>query len=438
MAPRAKQPVKQATQQTGSQSTELDTLLVEYREYVRSFSSVFSTRADEITQMAFAVLMGEHILLKGLPGVAKSMLAMKFLNGFTGGKLFKQQFSSFMDESYLFGPQIIERLKLGEVVHNTENSMVDAEFAFLDEFFNANEETIIACNSILNERVFMRNAQYEESPLISAVLTTNQSREREEKLKPIYDRILFKSMVSPVERQKDRIEMYQRALLGDYVNFKAEFPLSKLKRLRELISEVEVTFDFGVLQGFDNLWNTFQKEANIYLSDRAAIKALNLMRVNAIMRNRDYIGADDLSVLKYTMTTVGDDASSALFDAVFAKIKATLDQEEQVNKFLREVEARFNDYSHEFSTAVGVPKLRALRDELKKFSGEVTIAKAKVKKDPEKSVYVENISKKLTILIEAVLEKLSSMSSDKDIIDDTDWFNGVKTAPGKEGQEEEE
>jgi MoxR-like ATPase len=147
----------------------------EFYDYCDSFNSLFVSRNREIKQLMYAVLCKDHVLFVGGAGVAKSLLAKYFFSGFSG-KIFKQQFTAFMDETYLFGPQDIDALKKGLIIHNVKDSLVDSEFAILDEFFNANEETIVACNGPLNEREFSRNGQQVKSPLITAVMTTNQHR----------------------------------------------------------------------------------------------------------------------------------------------------------------------------------------------------------------------------------------------------------------------
>jgi MoxR-like ATPase len=179
--------------------------LAKFDAYFNFFRDAFIQRDPIILRIKYAIVMKEHILLKGKPGTAKSDLAMAILKNIVGARVFKQQFTSFMDESYLFGPQILEELKKGNIMHNTKNSIVDCHFAFLDEFFNANEETIIAGNSLLNEREFIRNSQHEKSDIMTAIMTTNRSRENEDKLRPIYDRIIFNAVVSNVEGNRNKL-----------------------------------------------------------------------------------------------------------------------------------------------------------------------------------------------------------------------------------------
>lgn len=250
--------------------------LQEFVAYCKQFE-VFSEREQEVEQIMYAILQREHVLLKGAPGTAKSMLAMSMLKGISSAKIFKTQFTAFMDEQYVFGPQLIDELKQGRIVHNTTNSLADVDFAFLDEFFNANEETIVSCNEVLNERTFTRNNQQIACPLNTAIMTTNQERETEKKLKPIYDRIFFTSKVIRVADGMARKAMYRNALSGKLNSFQSQFSMDDLRSIHAWIDSTDVRVSEAILEAFDNLLRDYQQEANEYISDRKAIKSLRFL-----------------------------------------------------------------------------------------------------------------------------------------------------------------
>lgn len=401
------------------EKAELFGLLKEFNEYMDSFK-IIKEREAEIEQLKYAILLGEHILLKGKAGVAKSFLAMNVLRGLDGAKVFKQQFTAFMDESYVFGPQLIEELKKGNVVHNTENSLIDADFAFLDEFFNANEETIVSCNEILNERTFTRNKQYVKSPLITAIMTTNQDRENEKKLIPIYDRIMFKASVGTVENQVNRLDMYSTAVKKGYV-FDKTFGILKIFRIRELIEKVDISVDNQVLVYFDLILREYQEKANKYISDRLAIKSLNFLKLVALNRGRDEILFDDLRELFYTWATAGEVKELVCFETIFARVKVdaeanSMDKEAiiQVNKLTNKIKKGLTADIEEIATRENREYLKQVRET---YKGKI--------KEGTSPILVKSINELFEVLDE-VIEKINQVIP-KEVVEDSEdaWLTAI-------------
>src|SRR3990167_6419859 len=81
----------------------------------------------------------KHMLLMGLPGTAKSQFAMNVFGSIDGARTFGIHLTKQTTEEYVFGPINIEELKKGNVIHNTKDSILDADFAFIDEFFDASD-----------------------------------------------------------------------------------------------------------------------------------------------------------------------------------------------------------------------------------------------------------------------------------------------------------
>jgi MoxR-like ATPase len=333
----------------------------EFQDYMDSFK-VFSERDSEIAQISLALMTREHVLLTGKPGTAKSEMSMRILNGISGAKIFRQQFTSFMDESYIFGPQIIEELKQGKVVHNILNSLADCEFAFLDEFFNANEETIVSTNEVLNERTFTRNYQQVKCPLLTAIMTTNQDRTDEKKLMPIYDRIMFTSNVIRVEN--DRIQMYKNALSGS-LRPTGTYSVDKLKNLHTLLDSSAVVIPDGILELFDSLLKDYQDKAEYFISDRKAVKSLRVLDIMAMMRGAKEVEMEDLRALQYAWVPTNDAVKLATFDACYASIVESaqifLQNKAKFNAIFEDVESLEADFSKakkpaEFRQAVTVGK----------------------------------------------------------------------------------
>lgn len=401
----------------------------DFSKYVMAFR-VFVERSTELEQMMYAVLCKEHILLKGSPGTAKSAMSIKFLQGIVGSRLYKNQFTAFMDEGYVFGPQIIDELKKGNIVHNTKGSLVDSHFAFLDEFFNANEELIISCNEILNERSFTRNKQAEVSPLITAIMTTNQSREDERKLKPIYDRVMFVSKVMRVVDRNNRSIMYRNAVEGK-MEITATFKLEDLLDIHKYISESNIRVGDEIYVAFDVLLASFQKESNLYISDRKAIKSLLFLRVVALIHGRDAVEFEDLKKLKLVWTVSNDVALSTIFDAVFIKTKKTYGGIKKEAVMLKDIENKMANAQTKLHNATSYTDFKGLKTIMESLRNSITRTRASYtnnnKAEPKKLATAE---RNASLILDTVKDKLADLRSQSGATDvepdDFDWFKNMK------------
>ena len=295
-------------------------LLAQFREYANNFKSYFVNRESEIDSLFYAILTKEHVLFRGKPGTGKSLLAKKFFGGIDNSKLFSIQLTAFMDESYLYGPQDINALKKGEVIHNTQNSLVDCNFAFLDEAFNASDETLSSMNELLNERTFTRNHQQEKAGLVTAVLTTNQDRTDEEKVKPVYDRILFNIEVKGLDRS-GRQNLYKNVLHYQDPEF-GVFPFNDLETIHNYIDSTDVNFSPVILEAFDDIVESLIIKRDIQLSDRRIVKALHFLKCRTLACNRQDVKIEDLGKLNLILCIEEDDYLE--FDAIFVRVRKDL------------------------------------------------------------------------------------------------------------------
>src|SRR5512144_3327099 len=82
--------------------------------------------------IALAAVAGEHLLVIGPPGTAKSEAVRRVARAL-GGRYFEDLLGRFTEPSEVFGPVDLRKLREGVVETQTEGMLPDAEIAFLDE-----------------------------------------------------------------------------------------------------------------------------------------------------------------------------------------------------------------------------------------------------------------------------------------------------------------
>lgn len=89
-------------------------------------------REDEAEALVVALLAGQHLLLLGPPGTAKSMLA-SLLAGALNTQHFTLLFTQFTTPEEVFGPVKLSALKADRYERDVRRYLPTAETAFLDE-----------------------------------------------------------------------------------------------------------------------------------------------------------------------------------------------------------------------------------------------------------------------------------------------------------------
>jgi MoxR-like ATPase len=264
--------------------------------------SSFVGRDEVIDLIALAVVAGEHLFLLGPPGTAKSLLVRRFAAG-VHCRYFEYLLTRFSEPNEIFGPVDIARLREGVVATVTTGMLPEAEFAFLDELFNANSAILNNLLTVLNERTYRRGAETHRLPLLSAFAASNHLPE-DDALQALFDRFLLRCKVDSLPRAQLPALLAAGWAIEREQNvdgLAAEAPSADdLRTMSRQAKDVDLG---AVLEAYADAV-TKVRDLGVALSDRRAVKVLKLVAASAIISGRSAANASDLWVLRHVWDRV--------------------------------------------------------------------------------------------------------------------------------------
>jgi MoxR-like ATPase len=280
---------------------ELATIAARLKQAAATLDQTFLGKSEVIRLMLIAAIAGEHMVLIGPPGTAKSALVRLF-SKLVQAQYFEYLLTRFTEPNEIFGPIDIQAFREGRYERRMEAMLPQAEIVFLDEIFKANSAILNSLLSVLNERSYAVGGQVHKVPLISAFGASNEVP-NEEELTAVFDRFLLRV-------HSDNLDSYH---FHDLLLKGLEFEVSKITGQYEDLKPVLTSQDlhqlhtaFGTRMRFseDFLANykglIFQiRSEGVSVSDRRAIKMLKLFAASALLDGRATADAGDFFILKH-------------------------------------------------------------------------------------------------------------------------------------------
>src|SRR3954470_15331659 len=179
-----------ATRQVGPDA-ELLRAAQKVREVGRSLDERFLDKAEIVRLLLVTLVAGEHMLIVGPPGTAKSAL-IRHLARLVDARYFEYLLTRFSEPNEIFGPIDIRAFREGTYVRRVETMLPDADIVFLDEIFKSNSAILNGLLSILNERRFFTGSTNIRVPLSSLYGATNEIP-NDDALGAVFDRFLVRA-----------------------------------------------------------------------------------------------------------------------------------------------------------------------------------------------------------------------------------------------------
>src|ERR1044071_9087961 len=123
-----------------------------FQELARQMGAQFLDKQEIIRLMTVSAIAGEHMVIVGPPGTAKSAMIDMFAK-LIDARYFEYLLTRFTQHNELFGP---------------------AEIVFLDEIFKSNSAILNSLLHVINERKFQNGPEVVQVPLISLYAASNE------------------------------------------------------------------------------------------------------------------------------------------------------------------------------------------------------------------------------------------------------------------------
>jgi MoxR-like ATPase len=273
-------------------------------------------RESLVELVALAAVAGEHLLVIGPPGTAKSEAVRRVARAL-GGRVFEYLLGRFTEPSEIFGPIDLRRLKEGVVETQTAGMLPEAEIAFLDEIFLGSTAILNTLLALLNERTFRRGATRIDVPLRVCVGASNALPD-DEALAAFGDRFLLRAFIDPIPDPRLEELLEGGWSLGAKAGATAE-PRATMAHLDVLAGAVAQADLAPVRPQLAHAIRALRR-AGITLSDRRAVKAQRLVAAAAVMAGRQTpTDADLWPIVLAVPTREGQDAARDALRDVLAR-----------------------------------------------------------------------------------------------------------------------
>ncbi len=256
---------------------------------------------DPFTLILIALLTGGHVLLEGVPGTAKTLMA-KTLATLIQAEFKRVQFTPDLMPSDVIGTQVFE---MGSGKFRLRKGPIFTQVLLGDEINRAPAKTQSALLEAMEERQVTIEGQRLALPEPFLVLATQNPIEYEGTY-PLpeaqLDRFLFKILIDhpPHEVEMEVLRRYHQGFSAhnlERANLKPIVSPQHLAQCHSAITQVQV--EEGIITYIADIAQESRKSMDLVLggSTRASIALLTASKTYAAMQGRQFVSPDDVKFL---------------------------------------------------------------------------------------------------------------------------------------------
>lgn len=291
-----------------------ETVIASLKKHIEHINSYIIDRNDIVLQAVYAVLTGEHMLILSRTGMAKSYLANAIFSIFDSARTFSSQASKDQTPDNYFGPYNMDEFRKGRIKHNIKGSVIEANFIFLDEFFDASDVVLRSLLSVLNERKFINGSEQIDTSVHTAIATANYMRANEV-TEAILDRFTYKSIIPEMSNTYSqlKIDRSYEGLKGKIVEPEMKIPFDRLSDIHNIVMnrnkdyKIEIPdFIYYMKNVIVNKYTSEMRlsDSKFFVSPRKQAKLSDFLRASALFNGRKEVNMDDLRDLYLGLCTL--------------------------------------------------------------------------------------------------------------------------------------
>ncbi|WP_406497401.1 AAA family ATPase [Streptomyces sp. NBC_01604] len=260
-------------------------------------SDRFYERADVVRTLVVTLLAGQHSLVLGPPGTAKSELARELTGRVEGASYWEILLSKFTAPTRMFGPVDVAALARGEYRQVYEGRATTAHVAFIDEIFKCSTAALNETLGFVNERIYHPESGGEpiRCPLIGAITASNELPSGEDTA-AIYDRLLVRIEVGYLADPSNFAALVRSAVSRPVAPARTTVELAALQHaVTEAVPAVDVPE--GILDAVCTLRAALRRK-ELVASDRRWRQAVGLLQASAYLDGRRAVALTDLPTVE--------------------------------------------------------------------------------------------------------------------------------------------
>ena len=279
-----------------AERTDLQDFSEKVTQLKKAIGNVIVGQQEAVDLLLTAILADGHVLIEGVPGVAKTLLARLV------SRLIDARFSRIQ-----FTPDLMPSDVLGTTVFNMKTSEFDfhqgpvfAEMVLVDEINRAPAKIQAALFEVMEERqVTIDGVSHRMNDLYTIIATQNPVEQEGTYRLPEaqLDRFLFKIRMSypTLEEEVSILQHHQEnRKLVKLDDIQPLLSVRELLNMRQQLQEVYI--EDSLLRYIASIVQQTRMSKAVYLgaSPRAAVAMLNASKAYAMLSGRDFVTPEDI------------------------------------------------------------------------------------------------------------------------------------------------
>jgi len=251
---------------------------------------------DMVDLLMISIFANGHVLLEGVPGVAKTLTA-KVLAKTLSVDFTRIQFTPDLMPSDVIGTSVYN---LSDSTFSFKQGPVFSNIVLIDEINRAPAKTQAALFEVMEERQISYDSEVYKMSFPFLVLATQNPVEQEGTYnlpEAQLDRFLFKIKIGypTLEDEKEILNRYKNNIQSPSIDsISGVFSSDDLKKVQELVEQVRI--EDQILKYIAEITNATRNHAKLYLggSPRASLAMMKTAKALAAIRARDFVIPDDV------------------------------------------------------------------------------------------------------------------------------------------------